>query len=180
MPGMPASFAALAQRSQEATASAFSICVGVVFVENGKTSHWELTDEQNIIVSVRLRRGLVPIWALVSDIGGLRIPDVGTEVVVGHDGGVEGVGVILGTVPKVTQAIATEAATKRLIIDNEVWVYDGTGTPVALALKSDVQAVKDAIAGAPTTANDGGLTLQTGIVEALSGYPEGTSILKGK
>jgi hypothetical protein len=137
MPGMTASLRTLVGEH-----NCMAIVLGQVHVEDGKSTHWELTDEGNIIVSVLLYAGAIPVWAVLSDIGGLRIPVVGTEVLVAHYGGIEGVAVIVGTLPKVTLAIAEEAATKRLIIDDQVWIYDGMGTPVALALKSDVDAVK--------------------------------------
>lgn len=48
-----------------------------------------------------------------------------------------------------------------------------------LALKSDVQAIIDAIAGAAVLANDGGATLKADIGTALIGYPVGTTIIGG-
>ncbi len=54
------------------------------------------------------------------------------------------------------------------------------GNAVELALKSDVQAIKDAIADATPVANDGGAALQTDIGTSLAGIPVGTTVLKGE
>lgn len=76
-------------------------------------------------------------------------------------------------------AMFNSQARVHCLADGTVVVDDGTGA-VELALKSDVQGVKDAIAAAAVSAGDGGATFKTNIGTGLSGFPVGTTILKGK
>lgn len=155
------------------------LTLGVVHVEDGETQHWDQAENGEIRVSVRLDEHEAPVWAFLSDIGGIRIPPVGTEVMVAHTGGeLEGVGVIIGSIPRVSAAVAEAAATRRVLLD-ETWVYEGTGTPEALALKSDVQGVVDALDGHKHTYRPGtGGATTTTLNPSVPG-PTGTDRIKG-
>lgn len=79
---------------------------------------------------------------------------------------------------------------RTVIVNGEVFVHDGSGGAVALALKSDVSKIESAISGATITAGDGGATLKTTIsaglatslhgISGLDTWPVGTTILKAK
>jgi phage gp45-like len=73
-------------------------------------------------------------------------------------------------------------STSKVLVKADGTIEIGTidGTAVALATKADVEAVVDAITNAVPLANDGGAQLQTQIVAALSGFPVGTTKLKGE
>ena len=138
MPGFSASLRALTDQRR------FWVMVGRVHVEEKQPKHWAVEDGE-LLVSVLLDDHEIPVWALLGMLGGLgqgaiRIPPPDTEVLVAFTTGeVEGVGVIVATLPTtaVPDGLRDDAT---LIIDAKVLVYDGSGTPEPVVLKSEFLA----------------------------------------
>jgi hypothetical protein len=72
----------------------------------------------------------------------------------------------------IRQALSTGT---RIVQGPAVILAETVANAVALALKSDAQAIIDAIDGAVVVAGDGGASLKTSILAALIGFPVGTS-----
>lgn len=160
--------------------------LGTIQLFDGESAHWTTTDEGDVIVSVRMDQGHVELWALWSPlVGGANkgiylIPAVGTEVVVGFPlGDYEGDPVVLGCLP--TAGVPDDLdATKVLIVGVEVWVYDGTGTPMPLATLADVQAIQSDLDGHSHTYIPGTGSPATTTLNPSVTAPSGTSVLKAK
>jgi phage gp45-like len=80
-------------------------------------------------------------------------------------------------------AIYNSSSIVKIKADGTIEIGSRGGSVAALALKSDVQAVKDAIANAVPLAGDGGAQLQTQIIASLTlptVIPVGTTKLKAE
>ena len=160
-------------------------CMGTVVVPEGESSDFEIitTDgRQDVLVDVETQPEGLDITARLNDAAIWRIPNVGDEVaIVIPAGELDFMPIIVATCASGTLPDGV-AENVTVIANSEVLIHDGDGGAVELALKSDVQEVIDAIAGAAVLANDGGAVFKGNIGTALTGTgtPTGTSILKAK
>lgn len=126
---------------------------GRVYREPDEAERWSYVAQTGEFhVSVRMDRHEVVLWALWSPgilgplFGVMGIPPEGAEVVVGFpDGDYEGDPVILGVTTTGDGLPVADLQDGRLLVmaqqGGEVWAYDGTGTPKALATKDDIDAL---------------------------------------
>jgi phage gp45-like len=77
-------------------------------------------------------------------------------------------------------AVFTSTLVIRLSKDGDITASTRGGVAVPLATKADLQELKSAIAGATTTANDGGAAFKAALVAALDEWPTGTQVFKAE
>ena len=176
-----------------------SILGGRVYREPDAVSHWDydgVTGEMT--VSVRLDQHEAVVWALWGpgvlgpNLGVIAPPAEGTEVEVGFPAGdFEGDPVVLSAMSTGAGVPDGDLQVGRLlVVGDEIWLYNGTGTPKALALKEDVDALEtflkkhfDTLLGHTHAALNGPPnTPGTGVVGTGYSVPSatGTSDVKGK
>lgn len=169
----------------------FYTLMGVVIEPEG-APHYELIQDNGSIVDVLVEVETQPDqFDLTCRLGSLAggpgagiwsVPPIGAEVaIICPNGKIDFQPTIIGIL-STGQVPADVAEGVTVIANTQVLVHDGQGGAVALALKSDVQEVVDAINDAVPGASDGGAALQLSMKELLaaSQTPTGTTILKGK
>lgn len=164
-----------------------------VALHDGESSHFEtVTDETGaraLFVDVVTIPDEIELSCRLPATGGLwRIPALGREVIVGiPDGAIDFVTAILGVIesPSSTGGLSETVSVIEEPPGGELHVHDGNDAQVAaLALRSDVQAIYNAISGAAVVPGDGGAAFQANLVAALNAlipsWPVGTTVLKAK
>jgi hypothetical protein len=162
--------------------------IGRVSRFDGEPAHFEIFpasagERADVIVDVELFPQGERVACRLAGAGALwAIPPVGAEVaVLVPTGDYEADPIIVGVLGFPGDGLAESTVIIVAPQGGQVLIHDGaSGDAQALALKSDVQAIKDAIADAVPTANDGGAALQNQINAALTNYPVGTSTLRAK
>lgn len=158
----------------------------VVALHDGESTHYVLNDEGQLQISVKTHRGQ-QINAILSldadsDGGGIwRVPALGTEVlVVFNEGDFEGDGYLVGKHPGRITSLPTGLAPGTTVVqDGAVLVRGIGGTAVALALKSDVDALAAFVStlSLPVVGGGGGTAgPPAGTVPTAAG----TTVLKGQ
>lgn len=158
--------------------------IGVVVQPEDGAPHWEIVaDNGDVIVEVELQPEQVPVTARLAA-GMWIVPDVGDEVAVILPAGE------LDFMPIITCVLAHAVPTTQgpqpgrvVIVSGEVFVHDGTGGAVPLALKSDVDALATHVDGhshsvAGVTA--GAATVPSTPPLAASPIAAGTDVLRAK
>ena len=174
--------------------------LAIVTKQDGTSSHFELATEGDTLVDILVDVETVPdgidltcrLAGGSGSQGVWQIPAAGDEVIVVlPTGRVDFMPMIVGIMSG--QSISNPsgqgpAAGRTVVCNSEVLVHDGDGGAVSLALKSDVQALKDDL--------DSHLTEYNAHVHATAGLgtpspptvgsvvtpttPTGTTVLKGK
>lgn len=169
--------------------------IGVVVAPSDGAGHFEQTDEPaDVLVEVVLQPSLIPVTCRLPA-AFFCVPDVGEEVaVLIPEGAVDFMPTIVCLLSSNKLPSAQGPDTGRIaIVRDEVVVHDGTGGAVSLALKSDVDAIKDYLSAQfdPTSGHTHKaifVAQPTNVVEnvnpsgtgATAVALEGTSVLKGK
>jgi hypothetical protein len=116
-----------------------------VAVLEGETSHWHVTPEGHVAVTVKTHRHGVPVTAIMpTSYGSARgvwgIPDVGTEVAIGFNGGdFEDDAYVLAIYGHASPSLLESS--RLVIVGDEVHVYDGSGATRPLAFRDEVVSV---------------------------------------
>jgi hypothetical protein len=161
--------------------------LGIVGTDDG--NHYSLSDG-DLLIEVRLMPDGEEVTCRMAVAGGgaglgfWYIPAKGTEVVVAiPDGEIEAEPAIVGVLS--TGSLPDGIAEGTIVIaESQVLVHDGSGGAVALALKSDVNQLRNEVAlhTHVTTAVTGGGG-PVGVLSPPAGPftpPAGTTVLKGK
>lgn len=177
--------------------------VGIV-VKRG-ASHFELTDD-DLLIEVDLMPEEVEVTCRMGAVGGGAaagywfIPPVGSEVAVLIPDGEEADDLVIVGVLSTGELPADVAEGRVVVAGGEVYIHDGAGGAVALALKSDVDAVKSTFDGHrhhqfgyPGGIQDAGTVFGTSVPKTtittpapgagptdVIAEPAGTIVLKGK
>jgi len=154
--------------------------------------HFELVIENGVLVDIMVEVETVPdcmpLTCRMSGLGGgtWTVPAVGDEVIVAlPDARAEFMSTIVAVLSgnNIPNPVGQGPAANRTIITNsEVLVHDGTGGAVALALKSDVQTVRNELHEHTHTYAlplHTAATANTGTGPSVTS-PAGTTILKAK
>lgn len=169
-----------------------------VAVLEGDTTHFFTNTEGDMVIGCLSMRHGTPMYALLrggadDGSGTWAIPDPGTEVMVGFDGGdVESDGFIVST--HGTRWPSGISSAQVHVVGDSVEARSFGGTAVSLAKKSDVQDIRDYVnnqfsaVGGHTHAVSGAAT--TSIISVAAegaspptippGEPDGTDVLKGE
>ncbi len=87
---------------------------------------------------------------------------------------------IAGNVGADETAVYNSQAIVLVKANGSIEVRAAAGVAVPLATKADLDALKAAINGAPTTGGDGGAAFKAALLDALAAWPVGTTVLKGQ
>lgn len=165
--------------------------IGIVECPEGVAQHWEVVTEDgeavDILVEVVLQPSQVGVTARLRA-GIWEVPALGDEVAIIMPEGVPDFMPII--VCKLsTNHVPTVQGPQpnRIVIESgEVFVHDGNGGAVSLALKSDVAEVRTKLnAHTHTVATTGTATAQSGTAAVIiagqqADAPTGTTVLKAK
>lgn len=170
--------------------------VAIVTAPDDGSKWWRIVNNRegapaDIVVDVITQPDLIPLTCRLGGFSGrhgvLEVPAVGDEVIVGVPAGqIDFMPTILGHVSNSIGAMGGQGAAeaRTVIVNAQVLVHDGEGGAVSLALKSDVQQVRDELTA--HTHLFGELTCTGGTVAGSVApgpsvtAPVGTSILLGK
>ncbi len=168
--------------------------LAVVTAPEDGGDHYELHEEDGKIVDITIEVLTIPdkldltcrLGFIGASAGMITIPDVGDEVIVAiPDGEIDFMPAVIAMLPRsgVLDAGAQGPAPARvLIVAAEVLIHDGAGGAVPLALKSDVDALRDYVDNdlmLPVVGGGGG-TAQGPATSAPGPSAEGTTVLLAK
>lgn len=114
-----------------------------VALHEGETQHWFKTQEGHVAITCLTHRHGAPITAILPTLLGnsrgiFGIPEIGTEVALGFDGGeYEADGVVLAVYGGVIPALLTDEAKIVIVGDTVCVVPVAGGTPEPLVKKSE-------------------------------------------
>ena len=164
------------------------VCMARVALHDGETSHHYVTEEGHVAITVKTHKHGVPVDAVLpggadAGTGPWWIPEIGTEVMIGFDGDFEDDAFVLniyGSKPPTQMAEG-----KLVMVGTEIHAIAPNGTAVALALKSDAQAIKDDMDGhvhADPASGFTGAPLKGDVTHdpITMSNPVGTTVLKGQ
>jgi hypothetical protein len=113
-----------------------------VALHDGRTQHYEVSEEGAMTVSVRTHRGDVQIDALLKGGGFWRIPPIGAEVMLCFDDGeFEGDAYIVATSEDSPDGLAPDKIF--ILADSTVEARSASGAAVSLAKQSSVTALEN-------------------------------------
>lgn len=148
--------------------------------------HWDVVDGCLLIHCVS-KGHQQPMWAHASGAtrlgrGLLRIPDLGTEVLIAFDNGMlEGDAFIVGLFGRSVSDGLDENIT--LLLDDKVKIKSVSGESVPLSTLPDLQALANVFSMWVPTPTDGGAALSLLLLALIAGppaWPAGTKVLEGE
>lgn len=166
-----------------------------IAVLDGQSSHFDVNDEGDVIVSCVTHLHGVPIWANLDSLAGgsdgsgvWHIPDPGTEVMVGFDhGDFEGEAHIVsrGSGGRAPQGLGPGIV---FVLGNNVQIRTPGGTATKLPTFDDVQQLRNKVESLRTAHNThthpatSGTTSATldGLVTGATPTPAGTTVLEAE
>jgi len=168
-------------------------CLATPVIRDGESEHWslELDDVDgslvDILVTVETQpdgQELTCRLGGMSSVGALTIPALGDEVLVCVPAGridfAPTIVAILSSNDLPNPAGQGPELARTLIVNSEVMVHDGVGGAVPLALKSDVQAIRDDLDGHSHTYIPGTNPVAQTTLNPSVTAPTGTTVLKAK